>query len=627
MQYLTLFMLREDAAAAALALADLGVFAPQDPGTAGLPEAPAADYRPLYAGAARRLGKILAYTKLAPRLAGLDATAPVTREALRRCAADLGRVWAVFARCEERERVLIDEQRQVDQLTRALREYEALDVDLGMLQGRLRFLDIHLGTLAARDLARLRQALGLLGYTVTPFKQTGDTAHVVIAGLRGDAGALERVLRAASFRPLAPPPEFHARPNRLRTELEERRRRLARHWEGHRRAVEQETRRHAAAVQDAARILARAAPYAELAAVLHGNGRLVCCAGWVPADRVALVRERLDRRIGPHALVARAPAPEERTRVPSAFRYPRWLLPYAVMVRSYGVPRYGEMDPTWLFAITFVAMFGMMFGDVGDGAVIALGGLLLPRHWRMYRPFAVGAGLSSICFGVLYGSLFGRAVFAPLWLAPLSAPLYALDLALYWGIGFILVASLITVRNHVAEGRYVQAVLDVDGLAGVLFYAGLLYAVSALFTGRLNWLAGLGVIGPLAVILGRIWRRNPAGAGERLLIVAVEAFETTMRYISNTLSFLRVAAFSLNHAALAVAVYMIAHMLGTAGYWATVILGNVFILVLEGGIVAIQVLRLEYYEGFSRFFSGDGRPFQPLTLCSDARAAPGLGVP
>jgi V/A-type H+-transporting ATPase subunit I len=73
-----------------------------------------------------------------------------------------------------------------------------------------------------------------------------------------------------------------------------------------------------------------------------------------------------------------------------------------------------------------------------------------------------------------------------------------------------------------------------------------------------------------------------------------------------------VAAFSLNHVAQFLAVFTIANMMGTAGHWLTVIIGNVFVLVLEGAIVAIQILRLEYYEGFSRFFSGDGREFRPL---------------
>jgi len=77
-----------------------------------------------------------------------------------------------------------------------------------------------------------------------------------------------------------------------------------------------------------------------------------------------------------------------------------------------------------------------------------------------------------------------------------------------------------------------------------------------------------------------------------------------------------VAAFSLNHVALALAIFTLANGLDTAGPWLTIVPGNIVNIVLEGGIVAIQALRLMYYEGFSRFFSGDGTEFVPLRLSS-----------
>ena len=110
------------------------------------------------------------------------------------------------------------------------------------------------------------------------------------------------------------------------------------------------------------------------------------------------------------------------------------------------------------------------------------------------------------------------------------------------------------------------------------------------------------------------WRQLDAPVGEKILVVFIETLETVIGYVSNTLSFLRVAAFSLNHAALSIAVLTLADMMGTTGHIITVILGNLFVLVLEGGIVMIQVLRLEFYEGFSRYFSGNGHEFEPLQL-------------
>jgi V/A-type H+-transporting ATPase subunit I len=131
---------------------------------------------------------------------------------------------------------------------------------------------------------------------------------------------------------------------------------------------------------------------------------------------------------------------------------------------------------------------------------------------------------------------------------------------------------------------------------------------------EVGWTGTLAVVVPLAAILAEVWRETTASVGERVLVTFMEGFEAVMGYVSNTLSFLRVAAFSLNHAALAIAVMTLAGMLDTAGHWITIVIGNIIILVLEGGIVLIQVLRLEYYEGFARFFSGDGRAYRPLTL-------------
>ena len=630
MRHATLYLLREEAPAAALILAEQGVFAPlQEAVTADtLPEQPGNRFNALYVSAARRLDKILAYTRIQPEaVAGDDQQEVVTAETLAGVNDQLGEIWHAFSRCEENERRLLEEQRQVAQLRQALTEYEALDVDLGLLQGKLQFLDVHVGTVTGSDVPRLREALGLLGYSLSEFKETDGTAHVVVAGLAGAGEGLQRVLKAAAFRPVALPREFQDRPSRLREQLQLRWRQVADALQDQARTVQDNKDKYRDAILSAAAALARAAPYQRLIDVLHARGGLVRVTGWVPEDRVDALRRTLAQHLGGRmTMTIRVPQAAERLVVPSAFRYPRWLRPFAALVRGYGIPRYGEVDPTWLFAVTFVAMFGMMFGDVGQGAVIATAGLLLPRRWRGFRPFAVAAGLSSMAFGLFYGSVFGAEIIHPLWLSPMKDPLYMLQLALYWGVGFILLAGVITVRNRLAERRYAEALLDANGAMGMLLYLGLLYGGSQLVRhGGVSAVAILAVVLPLAVTLWRIWQVNHTGTGERILIVAVEGFETVMRYIANTLSFLRVAAFSLNHVALSVAIYMLAGMMDTAGHWVTVVAGNVFMLVLEGGIVAIQVLRLEYYEGFSRFFSGDGRAFKPLTLAG--RALPEAEAP
>jgi V/A-type H+-transporting ATPase subunit I len=228
----------------------------------------------------------------------------------------------------------------------------------------------------------------------------------------------------------------------------------------------------------------------------------------------------------------------------------------------------------------------------------------------------VTAGISSMTFGFVYGSIFGyEHVLEALWMPPLSDPLRMLEVALYWGIGFILVANALTLYNLFFEGRVEEALFDTRGIAGTILYLGGIYAgFSWMGSGVFGLKETLAIVVPLAVVMGFKWHHSHGPYGERVLVVVVEGFESVMNYLANTLSFLRVAAFSLNHVALAVAVFTLAGMLDTAGHWITVVLGNVFIIVVEGAIVMIQVLRLEYYEGFSRFFRGDGRAFQPLRL-------------
>lgn len=617
----TLYLSEADGPQAALALAQCEVFAPRrEARDERLPDTMGQEYQACYQSARQRLEKILTYLELelpGSGLVGDGEPEVVSLEELHRLDTALGQFRGICSECEQEERMQSEERRSIDQLENALAEFANLNVDLGRLQGGLRFLDIRFGTLGHADVPRLRQALSLIGYTLTVFAQSDDSDHVALAGITGSESALEGVLSSASFRPLQLPAEFRDTPSALRTQLNHRREALRKRELELAQRVAQCREQFLPQLLQSAERLGRAAPYAELAGSLQRRGSLAGVQGWVPADRVAPLRDHLQQRLGGRVVLeSREPTPEEYARVPSVVRYPRLLRPFAAVVRTYGVPRYGELDPTWLFALSFVLMFGMMFGDVGQGAVLAAAGLFLPSKWSAARPFAVAAGLASTAFGFAYGSVFGfEQVLQPLWQSPLSDPMRMLTLALLWGVGFILLASVIAIRNRIVQGDIREAWLGGRGFAGTMLYAAILYA------GWQWWQWGvvsegtrLLIGGTLLVVLLHLWRRSEAPVLERVLVVSLEAFENFMSYAANTLSFLRVAAFSLNHVALAVAVFALADAMGPTGHWITVVLGNIFIIVVEGAIVAIQVLRLEYYEGFSRFFAGDGEAFEPLRL-------------
>jgi V/A-type H+-transporting ATPase subunit I len=320
----------------------------------------------------------------------------------------------------------------------------------------------------------------------------------------------------------------------------------------------------------------------------------------------------------PYVLDSRAPLPKERQHVPSLMRHSAFMQAYQSLVQNYGIPRYGEFDPTLLFMVTFLLMFGVMFGDVGQGAVIAGFGWLMRDKLKQFSLFFIAAGGFSIIFGFLYGSVFGieETIIPALWVSPLHHPFYMLKMALYWGVGFILVMTLLKVINNWRFGHHAEAMFNSNGIAGILLYLGGFFSLKMWMEtgGDFGQLQQLSIILPLSVILSYKWYENKLPLGERILVTLIEGLETLINYLANTLSFLRVAAFSLNHVALAIAIFTLADMMGegTLAYWFMAILGNLVIIVLEGAIVTIQVLRLEYYEGFSRFFSADGRLFEPL---------------
>jgi len=622
MQRIELSLLKDDAPQAALLLANYGSFDPEisEITPEQFPEFPGETYRRAYTETRAHLDKILAHYEIATAETVDAPMQPVSPRQLGEIGSWLKIVWGKCSEQQERMHSLRDEYRHTAQLLKALDQFMDISIDLSLLQKKSSLLDVRIGTLPRTNIQRFEEALGLAGYIAIRFFTSEEQVHLIIAGASGQAPEIKRVLQVAGWRTMDIPAEFHGRPDEVRRELSEHLKQITEQQE------QENVRRRAELTQaqlgkhllDATHILARAAPYAELAGLMRGRGSLATVSGWIPDSQLPRLKEMLTASFDDrYVLRARTPRADERLRVPSVIRHHRWLQPFASLVLNYGVPRYGEIDPTILFAISFVLMFGMMFGDVGHGATIALAGVLLRHRLGLYAIPAIAAGISSTVFGLLYGSVFGfEHVFDALWLSPMSNPMRMLEVALGWGIGFILLAAMLTTRNRIADGRLREAMLDSQGAAGLLLYLGLLFGIwNFATTGQAGIIPLLAICVALAAIFAHSWQHNrDVASGERLLTALMEGYEAIMADISNTLSYLRLAAFSLNHVALSFALFILANKLHSAGYWGIVVLGNIFILLLEGAIVAIQTLRLEYYEGFSRFFGGDGRAFRPLTL-------------
>ena len=635
MKHVRLLVMTDDLPQASLTLAETASFHPDTrvPDVGALHAAPGRDYRELYQLTSSRLQKIAKLVPV-PETVAIDDVRVVYHEELAAISQQLRERWSQASLFEEGFRRIDEELRLLREQEAALENFANLKIDLGALRKKTRFLDFYVGMVPRENVQRLEGAVELANHMLFDYLRRGDQAHVIIVGPSGGTdGQLSAVLSSAGFQPLAIPQGIDdASPADKREEFARRREALERERAALQTQLGDWARANRDVLLDARRTLQLAEPFVTLDPSIHSSGNLALLAGWVPARAVAEVESKLRASLAlPFTLESRSPRADERHLVPTVPTRSALLAPFSTLVKQYGIPQYGEIDPTPLFAFTFLLMFGMMFGDVGHGAVIALAAWYWRAKLKGFAWFGIAAGISSICFGFVFGSVFGYEDLLPaLWMAPLHDPILMLKVALGWGNAFIVVACLLGIYNRVVTGNLEGAIFAPHGAINLLFYLGFLaggYRLAS--TGSFGFWPALVALGSLLTLAGYQWRHQTGPTGEKALIVFIETLDTVIVYLSNTLSFLRVSAFSLNHAALAIAIFTLSDMLGTFGTIVTLILGNLFVLVLEGGIVMIQVMRLEYYEGFSRYFSGDGHEFAPIHLVRPAdepRPEPGTNA-
>ena len=368
-------------------------------------------------------------------------------------------------------------------------------------------------------------------------------------------------------------------------------------------------------------LLAGEAQLEERAAAAIVRAGVAGLAGWTPAAALPPLQQRLAEAGAAVVPLARPAGIEPPTLLGDGARRS-----FAPLIETYATVRYADVDPTALAGAAYVVMFGMMFADAGHGLMLVAGALLV-RSGRMSRlarlrpvwPFIAGAGVAATAFGVLYGEFFGPTGVLPVvWLQPLEEPGTLLLAAL--GVGAVLLAGAYALGtvNRWREGGWRYALYASSGLAGAGLFLGLGLAVGGWYL-DLAWLAVTGGlvagIGLLLTFVGLLAEAGGGGAG--VAQAAIELFDTVVRLGANLVSFTRLAAFGLTHAALGFVIWD-----ATTGLWAggpaaraaavlVFLVGNAVAFSLEALVAGVQALRLEYYELFSRVFSGEGRPFRP----------------
>lgn len=359
--------------------------------------------------------------------------------------------------------------------------------------------------------------------------------------------------------------------------------------------------------------------------------------GWMSEKDAASFQKDIENDPGVFCIMGDE-LPEASKQPPTKLKNPKLFKPFEMYVKMYGLPAYNEMDPTWFVAITYSFIFGAMFGDVGQGLCLFLGGLLLYKTRKIDLAGIIScAGIFSIFFGFMYGSFFGfEDVLKPIWLKPMDAmmtlPLVGrlnivFVVAIAFGMGIILICMIFNIINAFRCKDTERAWFDSNAVAGLVFYGSVVAAIVLFMTGKkLPGAAVLAIMFGIPLLL--MFLKEPLtnlvekkkhilpedNKGTMFFVQSFfELFEVLLSYLSNTLSFLRVGAFAVSHAAMMEVVLMLAGAEnGGTPNWIVIILGNIFVSAMEGLIVGIQVLRLEYYELFSRFYHGNGREFHPF---------------
>ena len=381
-----------------------------------------------------------------------------------------------------------------------------------------------------------------------------------------------------------------------------------------------------------ARLLAGEASLDQRLAAATVRGRCTILPGWMRSTDVDDTRSAIEPYGGAVVELRRRPGASP----PTAYSEHRAGAAFRPLVTTYGTVPYVDVDPTLFAAAAYTLMFGMMFGDVGHGLAITLLGVaaLLARTGRLrsVRPlawFLVAAGASATVFGFLYGDAFGPTGLVPtLWIRPLDEPEQFLVVGLIVGIALLAVTFVMSIVDRWREGGAALAIYDPSGVAGAVLLIGVAVAIVAVvISSTVAWWVAGGCLALGAVLLfgGFVVRSGSGASGVAQAII--ELFDTLLRLGSNIVSFTRLAAFGLTHAVITDVVWS-----GTTALWdrggvltvVAVVLfvgGNVLAFALGALVAAIQALRLEYYELFSRLFATSGRPFTPWHLDISPREA------
>jgi V/A-type H+-transporting ATPase subunit I len=559
----------------------------------------------------------------------------------------------------ERQRAIQKEILKLEDIRRQVDLYGVgiPDIPLGRKHS---FVSMQTGKLPALKARQLEDDLRDIPSLSIPLGKEQDVAHYLLISMKRDSEQIRKILDKAGWTEIELPDELQSVKEDVFKELSAKLEKLTDDQKKLETRARNLVKREEKYLKDVWTNLRVNELFHIIQANFKSSARTVIFSGWLPLSKKERLTKAIQSATDNLCYLEWNEAQSKGTtgeQVPVQFNNPKLLSPFQMLVRNFGVPQYGTIDPTPFVMPIYLAMFGLMFADIGQGLVLSLLGLagvhflknneqkkgLYNLSWLI-----IWCGLSSVVFGTLFGSFFGTNLVEPLWFdfhgivsghgsgnSVINDIFDILSITIYFGISVIFLGLLFNWINLIKTGKWMGLIFDKGGILGGWIYGGGIYIASYLMSHDYKQFPRgsvvFALVGLPALLLFvkepyHYFNRQAGHTGEKpnplfawvrfLMEWLVELLEIFSGYLSNTLSFMRVAGLGIAHVCLMISFFTIADMTSGIASILILILGNMLVIGLEGLSAGIQALRLNYYEFFTKFFHGTGALYAPISLSS-----------